>query len=146
MRFIEYNEGIETLVDSAPNLAKIKGRVAEIKASEEVGVRFMQRWEEEALIRHEGKQEGIQEGIIEGKKEGKTRPNVATIPPKIPVVLKPAKVAILTPIGPGVDSDMAIISVSSDVENQEYFLLKSNKKGIVAAPPPMANNPMQKNS
>lgn len=60
MRFIEYNEGIETQVDSAPNLAKIKGRVAEIKASEEVGVRFMQRWEEEALIRHEGKEEGME--------------------------------------------------------------------------------------
>ena len=58
MRFIEYNEGIETQVDSAPNLAKIKGRVAEIKASEEVGVRFMQRWEEEALIRHESREEG----------------------------------------------------------------------------------------
>ena len=58
MRFIEYNEGIETQEESAPNLAKIKSHVAEIKASEEVGVKFMQRWEEEALIRHEGIQEG----------------------------------------------------------------------------------------
>lgn len=70
MRFIEYNEGIETQEESAPNLAKIKSHVAEIKASEEVGVKFMQRWEEEALIRHEGIEEGRKEGLQEGRKEG----------------------------------------------------------------------------
>ena len=62
MEFIEYNEGIETQLESAPNLDKIRGRVAQIKASEEVGVKFMQRWEEEAIIRHEGREEGIEIG------------------------------------------------------------------------------------
>lgn len=79
MRFIEYNEGIETQGDSAPNLAKIQGRVAEIKASEEVGVKFMQRWEEEALIRHESKQEGIKEGISLGEKQGGEKERLSSI-------------------------------------------------------------------
>lgn len=57
MRFIEYNEGVETQEESAPNLAKIQNRVAQIKASEEVGVKFMQRWEEEAIIKHDAKEE-----------------------------------------------------------------------------------------
>ena len=65
------------------HLAKIQGRVAEIKASEEVGVKFMQRWEEEALIRHESKQEGIKEGIKEGislgEKQGGEKERLSSI-------------------------------------------------------------------
>ncbi len=67
MKFIEYNETEETngtIVDSSnKNLAIIKNRVAAIKASEEVGVKYMNKWEEEAIIRQEAKTEGIQEGI-----------------------------------------------------------------------------------
>lgn len=70
MKFIEYNEteGTNgTIVDSSnKNLAIIKNRVAAIKASEEVGVKYMNKWEEEAIIRQEAKTEGIQEGIKEG--------------------------------------------------------------------------------
>ena len=78
--------------------------------------------------------------------EGRTSPKVASSPPAIPVVLKPAKVAILIPIGPGVDSETAIISANSDAENQPYFSDKSNKKGSVTSPPPTANKPILKNS
>ena len=39
-------------------------------------------------------------------------PNKPIAPPKIPAVLKPAKVAILIPNGPGVDSERAIISTN----------------------------------
>ena len=48
--------------------------------------------------------------------EGRTNPIVAIIAPKIPEVLNPAKVAIFMPMGPGVDSDIAIISAKSTSE------------------------------
>ena len=58
MKFIEYNES-EEYKQSSPNLDRIINRVSQVKASEEVGVKYMQRWEEEALIRNEGREEGI---------------------------------------------------------------------------------------
>ena len=53
MKFIEYNEGEEIINQSSPNLDRIMNRVSQVKANEEVGVKYMQRWEEEAIIRHE---------------------------------------------------------------------------------------------
>jgi hypothetical protein len=58
MEFIEYNQSKDTEIKN-DNLKRIINRVSQIKSSEKVGVRYMQRWEEEALIRHEGKEEGI---------------------------------------------------------------------------------------
>ena len=52
MKFIEYNKS-EDKINSSPNLDMIMNRVSQVKASEEVGVKYMQRWEEEAIIRHE---------------------------------------------------------------------------------------------
>jgi len=37
-----------------------------VKANEEVGVKYMQRWEEEAIIRHEEREAGREEGREEG--------------------------------------------------------------------------------
>ena len=44
--------------------------------------------------------------------EGVIIPSVATIAPGTPPAVKPTYVAILTPMGPGVDSETAIISAS----------------------------------
>ena len=60
MKFIEYNES-EDSKQSSPNLDRIINRVSQVKASEEVGVKYMQRWEEEALIRREGLEAGREE-------------------------------------------------------------------------------------
>ncbi len=70
MKFIEYNEDEENNnIMASSNLEKIKARVARVKASEEVGVKYMQKWEEEALIRHEaleqGREEGREEKLVE---------------------------------------------------------------------------------
>lgn len=65
MRFIEYNEDEQTSMTQSENYAKIVARVAAIKASEKVGVRYMNRWEEEDIIRHDAKEEGRAEGVIE---------------------------------------------------------------------------------
>ena len=53
---------------------------------------------------------------------------------------------MLTPIGPGVDSLIATMVVKSVRLNHPYFNDISCKKGIVASPPPMENNPVLKNS
>ena len=49
------------------NLLKIHKHVRQIKASEEMGVKFMQRWEEEAMLKREGREEGHSKGLTEGK-------------------------------------------------------------------------------
>ncbi|SFI26450.1 conserved hypothetical protein (putative transposase or invertase) [Pseudobutyrivibrio sp. OR37] len=69
MKFIEYNEGEEIINQSSPNLDRIMNRVSQVKANEKVGVKYMQRWEEEAIIRHEGREEGRAEGLVEGRQE-----------------------------------------------------------------------------
>ena len=69
MKFIEYNKS-EDKINSSPNLDMIMNRVSQVKANEEVGVKYMQRWEEEAIIRHEGREEGRAEGLEEGLEKG----------------------------------------------------------------------------
>lgn len=44
--------------------------VEEIRSSEEIGVRYMQQWEEKALARQEAREEGRKSGIEEGRKSG----------------------------------------------------------------------------
>ena len=61
MKFIEYNKS-EDKINSSPNLDMIMNRVSQVKANEEVGVKYMQRWEEEAIIRHEEREAGREEG------------------------------------------------------------------------------------
>lgn len=51
---------------------EIQRRVEAIKSSEEVGVRYMQAWEEKVLERQAGRQEGLQEGLRKGRLEGLT--------------------------------------------------------------------------
>ncbi|MDD3337245.1 MAG: hypothetical protein PHS82_00140 [Lachnospiraceae bacterium] len=46
-------------------IKKIHERVQKIKASEEVGVKFMQAWEEKIIEREEGREEGRSEEKIE---------------------------------------------------------------------------------
>ena len=73
MKYFEYNEDTEEPTDadsSNSNLLVIKNRVAAVKASEEVGIRYMNKWEDEDLIRHEAKEEGLAEGRAEGLAEG----------------------------------------------------------------------------
>ncbi len=56
MEIIEYNQIRDTEIKN-DNLERIISRVSQIKASEKVGVRYMQRWEEEAIIKHEAREE-----------------------------------------------------------------------------------------
>jgi predicted transposase/invertase (TIGR01784 family) len=51
-------------------IRKIQERIEEIKASEEVGVKYMQDWEERILDMNEARQEGIEIGTERGREEG----------------------------------------------------------------------------
>ena len=64
MRFIEYNKE-EHSEELSSNFLKIVERVTSIKASEKVGVRFMQRWEEEVEWKEEGREEGRDSALLD---------------------------------------------------------------------------------
>ena len=53
---------------------------------------------------------------------------------------------MLTPIGPGVDSETAIMVVSSWLVNQPVASPMCWRNGMVAMPPPTENRPVLKNS
>ena len=59
--FLEYMEQSALnpeIPEANKNLIKIHEHVRQVKASEEIGVKFMQRWEEEAMWRKESLEEG----------------------------------------------------------------------------------------
>ena len=65
IQFLEYMEQSTLNVDipdTNRNLIKIHEHVRQVKASEEIGVKFMQRWEEEAMWKREGREDGLAEG------------------------------------------------------------------------------------
>ena len=71
MKYIEYNESIDKTTESAPNLEKIVDRVGRVKASEKVGVLYMQKWEEEIIMKQEAEKEGFERGMEQGMEQGR---------------------------------------------------------------------------
>lgn len=70
IQFLEYMEQSTLDVDipdTNGNLIKIHNHVRQVKASEEIGVKFMQRWEEEAMWKREGREAGLAEGLNKGQ-------------------------------------------------------------------------------
>lgn len=65
LHYIEHTD--ETLADESgsENIRKIHECVKRLKASEEIGVKYMQTWEERILDRERGKAEGKVEGKAE---------------------------------------------------------------------------------
>ncbi len=52
-------------------IGRIHERVRKVKSSEEIGVKYMQAWEERYYEKEEAREEGRAEGIAEGKAAGK---------------------------------------------------------------------------
>ena len=70
VQFLEYMEQSALnadIPDTNENLIKIHNHVRQVKASEEIGVKFMQRWEEEAMWKREGREAGLAEGLNKGQ-------------------------------------------------------------------------------
>ena len=51
-------------------ISRLHEKISDIKASEEIGVKFMNAWEEKLLDRQEGYDEGKQEGLRIGEERG----------------------------------------------------------------------------
>ncbi|MBV1710081.1 MAG: chromate transporter, partial [Erysipelothrix sp.] len=64
---------------------------------------------------------------------GMIRASEAMIPPANDPTVNPAYVAMLIPMGPGVDSDIAIISTSIAAVNQFVLTVRSFAGGIIAS-------------
>lgn len=47
-------------------------RIAAIKSSEVIGVKYMQEWEEKVIEKRKAREEGLEEGRAEGRKEGRS--------------------------------------------------------------------------
>lgn len=47
---------------------QLHNKVCKIKSSEEIGVRYMQEWEEKAYLKKEGMEEGLKQGLEQGLK------------------------------------------------------------------------------
>ena len=65
--FLHYVESLdENLVENSDSerLKKIHACVKKIKSSEEMGVKYMQKWEEKQIDREEGREEGREESTL----------------------------------------------------------------------------------
>lgn len=56
---------------SSEKIRRIHSRVCKVKENEEVGVKYMQKWEELAYAKEDGREEGMAEGIKKGTLKGK---------------------------------------------------------------------------
>lgn len=68
LRYFESSTDITANNSCSERIRKLHKKVARIKENEEVGVKFMNLWEEKLLDR----QDGYEEGLAEGEKHGRT--------------------------------------------------------------------------
>lgn len=74
--FLTYVENSSDQVAEAsesPRIKRLHNRVSEVRASEEIGVKYMQAWEEKYYDKLEAREEGRIEGREEGKEEGRAQ-------------------------------------------------------------------------
>jgi len=64
LHYVEKDDEELALRSNSENLKRIHACVKQIKSSEEMGVRYMQRWEEEIILRQKGKAEGKAEILL----------------------------------------------------------------------------------
>ena len=69
LHYVEDSSLKEKDAELSEKLSRIHDRVQRVKESEEVGVKYMQRWEELAYAKAEAREEGLQRGIEQGRKE-----------------------------------------------------------------------------
>ena len=62
----------EEISCSTSRLQQIKNHVNIVKSSEEIGVKYMQEWEEKILDKRKARAEGLAEGRAKGRAEGQT--------------------------------------------------------------------------
>ena len=78
LHYIENTNSFEISSDSNDNLLKLQGIVDKVQSSEEMGVKYMQKWEEDILLKEQGKAEGIATGKAEATDEA-VRKTIASL-------------------------------------------------------------------
>ena len=78
---LEYMETMDAdkIGDDSENLKKLHEYVEQIKASEEIGVKYMQKWEELEYEREDAREEGREEGHEEGRIVGRKAEKISIL-------------------------------------------------------------------
>ncbi|MCI8639934.1 MAG: Rpn family recombination-promoting nuclease/putative transposase [Coprococcus sp.] len=71
LHYLEDTTDENAAISGSERIRRIHERVCRVKVSEEVGVKYMQAWEEKYYEREEGREEGRKEGREEGREEEK---------------------------------------------------------------------------
>ena len=71
LRYVEDTTDEMAADMDSERIKRIHNRVRKVKASEEVGVKYMHAWEERYYDKEEARQEGLEEGRQEGREIGK---------------------------------------------------------------------------
>lgn len=92
LHYVEHTTDELAQKSESEKIRHIHERVCEVKRSEEIGVKYMQAWEEKYYEREEGREEGIRAKLKElvGKKlkKGKTAEEIADMLEEEPQVIK----------------------------------------------------------
>ena len=70
LHYLEHTTDAVANGSESERIHRLHKRVRKVKSSEEIGVKYMQAWEERYYEREEAREEGRAEGIAEGKTEG----------------------------------------------------------------------------
>lgn len=70
LHYVECTDGEFAEKTGSARIKRIHECVSRIKASEEMGVKYMQTWEEKIIERERGKAEGLAQGIEQGIEQG----------------------------------------------------------------------------
>lgn len=71
LHYLEETTDERAASTDSQRIKRIHSRVRKVRLSEEVGVKYMQAWEEKYYEREEGREEGRKEGKVEGREEGR---------------------------------------------------------------------------
>lgn len=90
LHYVENSSAIEGKIEGSEKLQRIHNRVRKVKENEEVGVKYMQKWEELAYAKEDGRAEGLTEGHSKGLAEGKAESILSFLAEygEIPAILK----------------------------------------------------------
>ena len=66
LKYFQHSTGDTARNSSSRRIARLHEKISDIKASEEIGVKFMKAWEEKLLDRQDGYDEGKRKGLAEG--------------------------------------------------------------------------------
>ena len=70
LKYFEHSTGDTARNSSSRRIARLHEKISDIKSSEEIGVKFMNAWEEKLLDRQDGYEEGKRKGLAEGEEKG----------------------------------------------------------------------------